>query len=331
MDRRRFLLTSLAGVLAAPLAAEAQQGGKGSRIGVLAHSSATLYRGYVDALREGLRELGWIEGQNLVIEYRFSDGHRGRLPSLAAELVSLKVDVIVASPTPPAVVAKSATATIPIVMVNAGDPVGVGLVASLARPGGNVTGLSFSVGVDYGKVLELLLEAVPKARRVAILTNPANPVQPLLVRDLKTAGQSLGIPLLFLEAGGADDMERDIERAFVTVAKERVGALLVVADSGLGVHRTKIVTLAAKNRVPAAYGNKEHVDAGGLMSFGPNNLSAWKHAAVFVDRILKGAKPADLPVEQPTKFELVINLKTAKALGLTIPPSLLARADQVIE
>jgi putative ABC transport system substrate-binding protein len=326
MNRRAFV-TGLGAVLAAPLGAEAQPAGKVSRIGVLAHSSATLYRGYVDALREGLRELGWIEGQNLVIEYRFSDGHRDRLASLAAELVSLKVDVIVATPTPPAVVAKSATATIPIVMVNAGDPVGVGLVASLARPGGNVTGLSFSVGVDYGKVLELLLEAVPKARRVAILTNPANPVQPLLVRDLKTAGQSLGIPLLFLEAGGADD----IERAFVTVAKERVGALLVVGDSVLGLHRTKIATLAAKNRVPAAYGARENVDAGGLMSYGPNVLANFKRAAVFVDKILKGANPADLPVEQPTKFELVVNLKTAKALGLTIPPSLLLRADQVIE
>jgi len=225
------------------------------------------------------------------------------------------------------VVAKRATATIPIVMVNAGDPVGVGLVASLARPGGNVTGMSYSVGVDYGKILGFLLEAVPTARRVAILTNPANPAQPLIVRDLKAAGQSLGIQPLFLEAGGSDE----IERAFVTVAKERVGALLVVPDSVLGLHRGKILTLAAKNRVPAAFANKETVEAGGLISYGPDDRANWKRSAVFVDRILKGAKPADLPVEQPTKFELAINLKTAKALGLTIPPSLLLRADQVIE
>ena len=326
MDRRAFL-SGAAVLLAAPLAAGAQPAWKVYRIGLLSSSSPSTYRNYVDAFREGLRELRWAEGQNLVIEYRFSEGNLDRLPSLATELVSLNVDVIVAGPTPPLLAAKSATATIPIVVVSAGDPVGVGLVASLARPGGNVTGLSFSVGVDNGKQLEILLEAVPSTRRVAILTNPANPARPLMIRDLKIAAQSLRIQLLFVEARGRDD----IDRAFVTVQRERVRAMLVAADSVFGVHRTQIATLAAKNRVAATYGVREFVDFGGLMSYGPNTVATWRRAAVFVDRILKGAKPADLPVEQPTTFELVINLTTAKALGLTIPPTLLQRADQVIE
>jgi len=327
MDRRAFVGTLAGGFLATPLAATAQQAGKVYRIGVLTSSSATVYRDVLESFREGLRELRWIEGQNVVFDYRFAEGKLDRLPGHAADLVRLGADIIVAGPTPPAVAAKNVTSTIPIVMVTAGDPVGVGLVASLARPGGNVTGSSFSVGVDYGKVLGLLLEAVPQARRVAVLTNPANPVQPILIRDLKAAGQTLRLPLLFLEARGLDD----IDRAFVVVGKERPGAMLVVADSVLGLHKPELAALAAKHRVPTAYGGRENVEAGGLMSYGPDTKAAWRRAAVFVDRILKGAKPADLPVEQPTKFELVINLKTAKALGLTIPPSLLQRADQVIE
>ena len=327
MDRRRFVLTSLVGVLMAPKTAGAQATAKAYRVGVLVSTSATSYRDFLEAFRQGLRELRWIEGQNVAFEYRFAEGRFDRLPELAAELVRLGVDIIVASPTPPAVAAKNATATIPIVMVDAGDPVGVGLVASLARPGGNVTGLAFSVGVDNGKALELLREAVPKARRVAILTNPANPAQPIAIRDLKIAGQSLGLQLLFLEVRGPNE----IESAFTAVGRERAGAMLVPADSLFGLHRTELVTLAAKSRVPTAYGTREHVDLGGLMSWGPSTVAAWRRAAVFVNKILTGAKPADLPVEQPTKFELVINLKTAKALGLTLPQSLLLQADQVIE
>jgi len=327
MDRRRFLLTSLASTLAVPLAAGAQQTDRVYRIGVLSSSSATTQRNFVDAFRERLRELQWIEGERIVIEYRFSDGRYELLPDLAAQLVRLPVDILVANSTPPTLAAKNATGTIPIVMVNTGDPVGTGLVASLARPGGNVTGLSFGVGVDYRLGLQLLLEAVPKARRVAILTNPANPAAPIAHRALKTAGQSRGLQLLFLEARGPDQFER----VFAAVAKERPDAVFVLADSMLNMNRTQLLVLAAKTRVPTAYGVREFVDAGGLMSYGPSSIAAWRLAAVFVDKILKGAKPSDLPVEQATKFELVINLKTAKALGLTIPPSLLARADQVIE
>jgi putative ABC transport system substrate-binding protein len=235
---------------------------------------------------------------------------------------------MVASPTPPTVAAKNATSTIPIVMVNAGDPVGVGLVASLARPGGNVTGLSFSVGVDnYGKVLEVLREAVPKTRRVAILSNPANPAQPFVVSGLKSAGQSLGIELLFFKARGPDEFER----AFAAVSKERVAAMIIMADSMLAMHRIELATRALNARVSSAYAAREAVEARGLISYGPRTSAAWRCAAVFVDKILKGARPGDLPVEQPTKFELIINLKTAKALGVTIPPSLLLRADQAIE
>ena len=327
MERRRFLLTSLGGVLVAPKTCGAQGSAKTHRVGVVTSSSATAYYEYVEAFRQGLRELRWIEGENVAVDYRFAEGKFDRLAELAADLVRLGVDVIVASPTLPAVAAKNATGAIPIVMVNAADPVGVGLIASLARPGGNVTGLTWSVGVNNGKALELLQQAVPKARRVSILTNPANPGAPIAIRELKIAGQSLGLQLLFREARGPNEFES----VFTAVAGERASALLVPADSLFGLHVTELVTLAAKNRVPTAYGDRKYVDAGGLMSYGPNTRAAWRRAAVFVDKILKGAKPADLPVEQPTKFELVINLKTAKALDLTVPTSLLAWADQVIE
>jgi putative ABC transport system substrate-binding protein len=278
--------------------------------------------------RQGLRELGWVEGQNTVIDYRYAEGRFDRLPGLAAELVRLKVDIIVAAPTPAAAAAKKATGTIPIVMIAVGDPVGLGLIASLARPGGNVTGLSFSVGPEIlGKQLELLKETVPKLRRVAILSNPANPVQPGQIREVNVAARSLGVQLQFLEARGPNEFDG----AFAAMAKERVGALLVLADSMLIAHRTRLADLAARSRLPAAYGTREDVEAGGLMSYGPSLRDLFRRGATFVDKILKGAKPADLPVEQPTKFELVINLKTAKALGLTIPPSLLGRADEIIQ
>jgi len=328
MDRRTFLFVFSLGALSAPLAAEAQPTGKVYRIGYLAPGSATVSQLPVEAFREGLRELGLVEGQNIVIDYRFAEGRFDRLPELAAELVRLRVDVIMAGPTPPAMAAKKATGTIPIVMAGVGDPVELGLIASLARPGGNVTGLSFSVGMDiFGKGLELLREAVPKFRRVAILSNPANPSQALAITNVKAAAGSLGVQLQLLEAREPNQFDG----AFAAMAKERVDALLVVADGMFMLHRTRLADLAAKSRVPSMHGVRENVEAGGLMSYGPSTVAAWRRAAFFVDRILKGAKPADLPVEQPTKFELVVNLKTAKALGLLIPPVLLARADEVIE
>jgi putative ABC transport system substrate-binding protein len=328
MDRRTFLFVFSLGALSAPLAVEAQPTGKVYRIGYLGAGSATVSQPSVEAFRDGLRELGLVEGQNIVIDYRFAEGGFDRLPDLAAELVRLRVDVIMAGPTAPAVAAKNATGTIPIVVAGVGDPVELGLIASLARPGGNVTGLSFSVGMDiFGKGLELLREAVPTFRRVAILSNPANPSHALAITNAKAAAGSLGVQLQLLEAREPNQFDG----AFAAMAKGRVDALLVLADGMFIFHRARLADLTAKNRVPSMHGVRENVEAGGLMSYGPSTVAAWRRAAFFVDRILKGAKPADLPVEQPTKFELVINLKTAKALGLTIPPTLIARADEVIE
>jgi ABC-type uncharacterized transport system substrate-binding protein len=327
VDRRAFLGALTGGLVAAPLAAGAEQPGKVPRIGFL--SAVTLGSSPVlDAFRQGLRELGWVEGQNIVVDYRLTD-RADRLPDLAGELVQLKVDIIVAEATQGVAAAKNATTTIPIVMISgSADPVGLGFVASLARPGGNVTGLSYSVGPEIvGKELALLKEIVPKVRRVATLSNPANPVQPLLMREVNGAARSLGVQLQHLEVRGPDEFEG----AFAAMANKQVGALLVVADTVFIFHRTRLADLAARSRLPAAYGVRANVEAGGLMSYGPSVRDLFRRSATFVDRILKGAKPGDLPVEQPTKFELVINLKTAKALGLTIPPSLLQRADQVIE
>jgi len=238
------------------------------------------------------------------------------------------VDIIVAVPTPSVLAATTATETIPIVAIAVGDPVGIGLITSLARPGGNVTGLSYSVGLEtIGKGLELLTETVPKVHRVAILSNPANPFQPLAISEVNVAARSLGLQLQLLEVRGPNEFDG----AFAAMTKERVGALLVVADSMFNLHRTRLADLAARNRLPAAYGTRDNVEAGGLMSYGPSLRDLFRRGATYVDKILKGAKPGDLPVEQPTKFELVINLKTAKALGLTIPQSLLQRADEVIQ
>ena len=325
---RRSVLAGGFAFLLAPLAAEAQPAGKVPRIGFLGTRSPSDTAPYLDAFRQGLRERGWVEGQNIVIEYRWAEGRFDRLPDLAAELVRLKVDIIVAVATPAAAAAKNATATIPIVGISLGDPVGLGLIASLARPGGNVTGVSYSVGLEiFGKQLELLKETVPKVRRVAILSNPANPAHALVIREVKDAARSLGVQLQLLEARGPSELDG----AFAAMAKERGGALLVVTDTLFLLHRTRLTDLAARSRLPAAYGVREYVQAGGLMSYGPSLPDLFRHAATLVDKILKGAKPADLPVEQPTKFELVINRKTAKTLGLTIPPLLLLRADQVIE
>jgi putative ABC transport system substrate-binding protein len=326
--KRRAFIASVVSVLGVPLAGEAQQPGKVPRVGFLGPRSRSDGAPFLDAFLQGLQELGWMEGQNIAIEYRFADGRLDRLPDLATELVRLKVDVILAASTPPAVAAKNATSTIPIIMATSADPVELGLVASLARPGGNVTGLSFSVGLQVvGKELELLREIVPRARRVAVLSNPANPGNVLAIQSVKSTASALGVQLQFLEARGPNEFEA----AFAAMARGRAGALLVVPDAVFGLYRARLQNLVAKSRLPAMYGLREHVEAGGLMSYAVDVRDSFRRSATYVDKILKGAKPADLPVEQPTKFELVINLKTAKALGLTIPPSVLARADEIVE
>jgi len=327
MDRRAFVTGSLA-LLAAPLAVEAQQAGRVYRIGYLSYSSPASNPHLIEAFRQGLRELGWVEGQNITIDSRFAEGRSDAVSDFAAELVRLKVDIIVATSTPPTLAAKNATKTIPIVLVSVSDPVGLGLIANLAQPGGNITGVSDSVGVDtFGKQLELLKEIAPNVRRVAVLSNPANAGHPLQIREVNVRARSLGVQLQLLGARGPNEFDG----AFAAMSKERAGALLVLPDSVFQRHRARVAGLAAKNRLPAMYGVSEYVKAGGLISYGPNLSDLFRHSATFVDKILRGAKPADLPVQQPTKFELTINLKTAKALGLTIPQSVLLRADEVIQ
>jgi ABC-type uncharacterized transport system substrate-binding protein len=268
-----------------------------------------------------------LEGRTFFIEQRYAGGQFEKLPKLAAELAGLKVDVLVVAGAPAAHAAKNATRVIPIVMTNAADPVGTGLVASLARPGGNVTGLSdFNAGV-VAKRLELLKEVVPSASRVAVLLNPANPTNPLQLKLTRVAATTLGVTLLSFEAKGANE----IDRAFAVIKMERPGALIVIGDPLLGSYAKRIVEHSTESRLPTIYWSREFPDAGGLLSYGINLEDSSRRAATFVDKILRGAKPGDLPIEQPTQFELVINLKTARALGLTIPPSLLQRADQVIE
>jgi putative ABC transport system substrate-binding protein len=323
MSRRRFIASGCALLATVPIAVEAAP-----KIGYLSSSSATATAHFVEAFRQGLRTFGWVEGQNIVIEWRFAEGRFDQLPELATELVRLNVAAIVAAPTPAAVAAKKATGTIPLVMVNVSDPVGLGLVASLARPGGNATGVSYSVGVEtFGKALELLKEAVPSVRRVAFLANAASPARAPVIKDLRIAAGSLGIQLQLVEAEHPDDFNA----VFARITRERAEALVVAADSMFIIHRARLAHLAARNRLPAMYGIREHAETGGLMSYGPSSIANYRRSAFFVDKILKGVPPGDLPVEQPSEFELVINLKTAKALGLTIPPSLLTRADQVLE
>jgi putative ABC transport system substrate-binding protein len=327
---RLVLMVILAvGLLAAPLAAGAEQPGKVFRIGILSNVPLTDPEGarLWGAFIQGLHDLGYVEGQNITIVHRSSEGKYERLPDLAADLVRLKVDVIVAPATQNVAVAKHATRTIPIVMAGAADPVGSGLVASLARPGGNVTGLSVLSPEIVGKQLELLKEIVPRVSRVAVLWNPTNTSHPLLLREAKVAARSLGVQLQLLEARGPEE----VESAFATMTRERASALLVLTDGMFLLHRARIADLAAKHRLPAMYGLREFVDAGGLMVYGASLRDNFRRAATYVDKILKGAKPGDLPVEQPTKFELIINLKTAKVLGLIIPPSVLVRADEVLQ
>ena len=330
MDRRAFLSALSGSVLAAPLStAAAQPREKVPRVGYLSPGSPSdlARQRRFEAFRQGLRELGYVEGQNIAIEPRWAEGKYARYSALAADLVRLKVDVIVAVGGRATQDAQQATRTIPIVMSVVIDPLGSGLVASLAHPGGNVTGLTIMASDLVGKQFEVLKEVVPKGSRVALLWNPANPGSAPQVREAEGAARALGMRLQTLEARDP----QEIDSAFATMTKERAGALVVLSDAILLNQRRQIAELAAKGRLPAVYTLREHAEAGGLMAYGANPLDLERRAATYVDKILKGAKPADLPVEQATKFELVINLKTAKALGLTIPPSLLQRADQVIE
>jgi putative ABC transport system substrate-binding protein len=316
--------TVILAFLTAPLGAAAQPTSRVFRIGYLAPVPEPLAVGF----RRGLRELGYIEGQNVVIVYRSADGRFDRLQELAAELVRENVDVIVAEVTQASLAAKNATRTIPIVMLGPGDPVGAGLIQSLSRPGGNVTGTSgLAVGVA-GKSLQLLTEAVPGASRVAVLWNPTNAVfQNQLLRETEAAARTLRVELRLVEARSPGDLDSAIRAA----SGQSANAILIAPDPLFAAHRARIVELVAKTGLPAMYGIRESVEAGGLMSYAPNYVEVGARGAYYVDKLLKGAKPAELPVEQPTKFEHVINLKTARALGLTIPPSVLARADEVIQ
>jgi len=329
ITRRDFVGTLAGGLLAAPLAGEAQQAGKVWRIGILSPFSAPSGPSpSFDAFRVGLREFGWIEGQNFTTEYRWAEGKYEGLPALAADLVRLKVDVIFSAwSTPAALAAKNATKTIPIVFVGVGDAVGVGLIESLARPAGNITGATFITEETIGKQLQLLKEAVPRLSRVGTLSNPANPVYGPALKDIEAMGRTLHVEVQRLGVQGPNDLEP----AFDAATRGRLGGLVVLRDSVLIVNQARLLELAAKHRLPAMYGMREPVEAGGLMSFGPSLPELYRRAAQLVNKILKGAKPADLPVEQATKFELVINLKTAKTLGLTIHQSLLLRADEVIQ
>jgi len=327
MDRRAFIAMMVGGLLTAPLAAGAQQAAKIFRIGYLATNPTPHFQ---EAFRQGLRDLGYVEGRNLVIEDRYAEGKLERLPPLAAELVALKVDVIVASGTPAALAAKQATRTLPIVFTSIADPVTSRLVTSLARPGGNLTGFSVLAPELVGKCLEQLKQAIPAVSRVAVLWHPGAMTERTdkdMLKRAEVAAQALGVRLQVLEARGP----ADFDTAFTEMTRARADALAVLTSSMLFGERRRLVGLAAKNRLPAVYPWREGVDAGGLMAYGPDLADLLRRAATYADKILKGAKPGDLPVEQPTKFELVINLKTAKALGLTIPQSMLQRADELIQ
>ena len=325
----RLLMTFILSLLTTPLATHAQQATTVHRIGRLLSGSSSSDRHLVEAFRQGLRDLGYVEGQNLVVEYRYAEGSQERLPALAAELVQLQVEVIVAGGSTTIRAAQHATRTIPIVMAGTGDAVAAGFVASLAHPGGNITGLSDLSADLPGKRLELLKETVPQSVRIAVLTQPVAPLPAPWLHDLTVAAQTLGVHLHVVEVRQAEELAS----AFAALAQARADALLVVADTlVLNRQRARVVAdLAAQHRLPAMYNWREYVDAGLLMSYGPSQLDMQRRAAVYVAKILKGAKPADLSVEQPTKFELVINLKTAKALGITVPPALLLLADEVIQ
>jgi putative tryptophan/tyrosine transport system substrate-binding protein len=328
MHRRDFIRVVAGSAVTWPVAARAQQPGKIFRIGYLGVSSPSLEPHYVEAFRQKLHDLGHVEGRNIAIDYKWAEGQDDRLPNLASELVSLNPDVIVTTGTPGAIAAMRATKTIPIVMATIGDPVGSGLVASLARPGGNATGFTVLGPELEGKRLELLKQAVPELSRLAILWNPSNPGSVSYFETVKNAGRALQISLdPVMEVRRSDELDN----AFTAIADARPHALAVIPDRFLLSHRREIVEFAAVKRLPSMYPYREYVDAGGLMSYAPSNIEMFRNAASYVDRIIKGAKPSDLPIQQPTKFELVINLKTAKALGLDIPLQLQQLANEVIE
>ena len=325
MTRRAFIRGLAGAVMLPPMAADAETPAKARRIGLMMSTTPVAASHIVAAFADGLRELGHVEGKNVVFEYRWAEGKPERFAEMAADLVRQKVDVIVASSQAPALAAKRATKTIPIVMVNATDPVEVGLVASLARPGGNVTGLSQQLTPEIrAKQVQLLKEALPKVYRVAVLRSPATTVG---LREYEAAGQAFELRVQFVEIRGADDLGR----AFAAMARDRVEALLVPGDILLFTERRRVAALAREHRLPGIYSLREFTEAGGLMSYSARLSEQFRRAAVYVDKILRGANPATLPVESPSQYELVINLKTAKALGLTIPQSLLVRADQLIE
>ncbi|HEU4341909.1 MAG TPA: ABC transporter substrate-binding protein [Candidatus Binatia bacterium] len=307
--------------------ASARQPKKIPRIGFLGNSTATLEANLIGPFREGLRDLGYVEGKNIVIEWRWAEGKYERFPTLIAELIALNVDVMVTAGTPASLAVKKATTSIPLVMIAVGDPVATGLVTSLAHPGGNITGLTSIAAEIEGKRLELLREVVPKISHIAVLWNAASPVQVIQERETRAAAQGLGMKMLSL---GVRTRE-EIEDAFATIVRERPRALFVLADRLFLHHRQRIMDFAAKHRLPGVHAYVELVEAGGLMSYGPSYAGMHRRAAYFVDKIIKGAKPADLPVERPAKFELVINLTAAKQIGVTIPPSMLYRADRVIK
>jgi putative ABC transport system substrate-binding protein len=330
MNRRAFVRTFAGGLLATPLAAEGQQAGqKVPVIGILTPQkfSDPNLPDFWGAFRQGLRDLGYVEGRNITLEYRSSEGRLEGLPDLAAELVRLNVDIIITQSTPATAAAKKATTTIPIIMEAVADPVGAGFVASLGQSRTNLTGFSL-MSVDLGaKRLEFLKALIHKVSRVAVLWNPTNPAQRLMLPEAEGAARALGLtlqPVGLVDPGG-------LESAFETIVKGQAHAVVVFEDAMTVSNRRRIVELVGRHRLPAMYGLKYFVEAGGLISYGPNQFEQFRRAAGYVDKILRGTKPGDLPIEQPTKFELVINLKTAKALGLTIPPSLLQRADQVVE
>jgi putative ABC transport system substrate-binding protein len=315
-------------ILAAPLPTDAQQPSTVPRIGYLEFGTAAPGTPLFEAFRQGLRDLGWVDGQNIAIEVRYADGKRDQLPELAAGLVRSKVDLIFTSTTAAALAAKHATTTIPVVIGFVGDPVGSGVVASLARPGGNITGWTHLAGLELaGKRLELMKEAVPGVTRIGALWNPANPGNAPFVKELEVAAQALKVQL---HPVGVQD-PRELDRAFAALARQRTEALVVVADGMFLAQRDRIIALAARSRLPAMYPSTDLVEVGGLMAYSVDLPELYRRGASYVDRILKGAKPADLPVERPTRFYLVINLRTARALELTIAPSLLLKADRIIE
>ena len=327
MKKKIVVLTLCAMLVALCSFAQAQQPTKISRIGRLAIASQSAESARIEAFRNGMRDLGYVEGKNIVVEWRFADGKLDRLPAQAAELVRLKLEIIVSSGSTPTRAARAATSTIPIVMCNDNDPVGDGFVASLARPGANISGLSNFAPELSGKRLEILREVLPKLSRVAVMGTSTNPAYAQVIKEVELAAKALGVKLQNLDVLDS----KDIETAFRAASKGRADGVLVLTSATLVPQRVQLAELAVKNRFPVMYSNSQYVEAGGLMFYGANVLDLDRRAATYVDKILKGAKPADLPVEQPTKFEFIINLKAAKQIGLTIPPNVLARADRVIK